>query len=301
MNIDIAYADGGFDLLITTTDLDAELPVRSVVRAAPSALLETVVAALIADLGYLHASRAGFPPPIYVPPDITDVIDGQTIADLIRTVDQATGDGEAETDPGAQILDLAAHDGGVSVLLTGGSIELGPHFELTAATPASLLPTALPAGAAVPHEIARTSWTHDMLAAGLDTARILRRRNGESSVTSLELAPGARRLRAVPGGGLAALTRLGPAYVRLTEHAIEARLVPVAAPFITAMDVDHQRRMVLYDPFDRRVVFVGLDGREIGSIRPPGGPADAPVSARACGAWRRIGPPGWIRPGPGVR
>ena len=275
VNIDIAYADGGFDLLITTTDLDAELPVRSVVRAAPSALLETVVAALIADLGYLHASRAGFPPPIYVPPDITDVIDGQTIADLIRTVDQATGDGEAETDPGAQILDLAAHDGGVSVLLTGGSIELGPHFELTAATPASLLPTALPAGAAVPHEIARTSWTHDMLAAGLDTARILRRRNGESSVTSLELPPGARRLRAVPGGGLIALIRYGPklakhgpAYVRLTDHAIEARLVPVATSFITAMDVDHQRRIVLYDPFDRRVVFVGLDGREIGSIRP---------------------------------
>ena len=34
------------------------------------------------------------------------------------------------------------------------------------------------------------------------------------------------------------------------------------------MDVDHQRRMVLYDPFDRRVVIAGLDGREISSIRP---------------------------------
>jgi hypothetical protein len=272
VEIGVDDSDGRLDLVITSADLDADLTVTSTVRTTPSTRLETVVAALVADLGYLQAARAGFPPPIYLPPDITDVIDGGRIAELIRTVDQATGDAEPVAEPqfgqDAQILDLAAHEAGVSVLLTGGSAELGPRFELIAATPASLLPGARPPGVTAPQEIARTSWTHDMLAIDLNHARIVRRRSGESDAAFLDLPAGARRLDAVPGGGLAALTRNGPAYVRLTERAIEQRPVPVAAPFITAMDIDYQRRMVLYDQFDRRIVIAGLDGREIGSIRP---------------------------------
>lgn len=315
IGVDIAVADraGGFDLLITTTDLEADLSLRSTVRSTPSAAGEAVVTALVADLGYLQAARAGFPPPIYVPPDITDVIDGYRIADLIRTVDRATGRGGDGPEPGAQILDLAAHDRGVSVLLTGGSVDLGPRFELTAATPASLLPTPLPPDAATPYEIARTSWTHDMLAVDLDRARVLRRRNGESSVSVLDLRPGVHRLDAVPGGGLIALTRQGPAYVRLTEHDIEAHRVPAAARFITAMDVDRQQRLVLYDPVDRRVAIVGLDGREIDSIRPQVDPRMLPfphaVAALSDGsillggsgmiwAFDRSGRPLWLQAAP---
>ncbi len=313
--VDIAVADraDGFDLLITTTDLEADLSLRSTVRSTPSAADEAVVTALVADLGYLQAARVGFPPPIYVPPDITDVIDGYRIADLIRTVDRATGRGGADPEPGAQILDLAAHDRGVSVLLTGGSVDLGPRFELTAATPASLLPTPLPPDAAAPYEIARTSWTHDLLAVDLDRARVLRRRNGESSIAVLDLLSGAHRLDAVPGGGLIALTRQGPAYVRLTEHDIEAHRVPAAARFITAMDVDRQQHLVLYDPVDRRVVIVGLDGREIDSMRPQVDPRMLPfphaVAALSDGsillggsgmiwAFDRSGRPLWLQAAP---
>ena len=273
IRVDIGVDDrGGWpDLLITSADLEADLSLTSTVRTTAAARLETVVAALVADLGYLQAARAGFPPPIYLPPDITDVIDGGRIAALIRTVGQATGDAAPEPEPvfgyDAQILDLAAHDGGVSVLLTGGAAELGPRFELVAATPASLLPRARTPGLSAPQEIARTRWTEDMLAVDLNHARIARRRNGETDPAFVDL-PDARRLDAVPGGGVAALTRNGPAYVRLTERSIEQRRVPVAAPFITAMDVDDRRRMVLYDQFDRRVVIAGLDGHEIGSIRP---------------------------------
>lgn len=313
--VDIAVADraDGFDLLITTTDLEADLSLRSTVRSTPSAADEAVVTALVADLGYLQAARVGFPPPIYVPPDITDVIDGYRIADLIRTVDRATGRGGADPEPGAQILDLAAHDRGVSVLLTGGSVDLGPRFELTAATPASLLPTPLPPDAAAPYEIARTSWTHDLLAVDLDRARVLRRRNGESSIAVIDLLSGAHRLDAVPGGGLIALTRQGPAYVRLTEHDIEAHRVPAAARFITAMDVDRQQHLVLYDPVDRRVVIVGLDGREIDSMRPQVDPRMLPfphaVAALSDGsillggsgmiwAFDRSGRPLWLQAAP---
>lgn len=313
--VDIAVADraDGFDLLITTTDLEADLSLRSTVRSTPSTADEAVVTALVADLGYLQAARVGFPPPIYVPPDITDVIDGYRIADLIRTVDRATGRGGADPEPGAQILDLAAHDRGVSVLLTGGSVDLGPRFELTAATPASLLPTPLPPDAAAPYEIARTSWTHDLLAVDLDRARVLRRRNGESSIAVLDLLSGAHRLDAVPGGGLIALTRQGPAYVRLTEHDIEAHRVPAAARFITAMDVDRQQHLVLYDPVDRRVVIVGLDGREIDSMRPQVDPRMLPfphaVAALSDGsillggsgmiwAFDRSGRPLWLQAAP---
>lgn len=315
IGVDIAVADraGGFDLLITTTDLEADLSLRSTVRSTPSAAGEAVVTALIADLGYLQAARAGFPPPIYVPPDITDVIDGYRIADLIRTVDQATGRGGGDPEPGAQILDLAAYDRGVSVLLTGGAVDLGPRFELTAATPASLLPTPLPTDAAAPYEIARTSWTHDMLSVDLDRARILRRRNGQSSVAVLDLRSGAHRLDAVPGGGLIALTRQGPAYVRLTEREIETHRVPAAARFITALDVDRQQRLVLYDPVDRRVAIVGLDGREIDSVRPQVDPRMLPfphaVAALADGsillggsgmiwAFDRSGRPLWLQAAP---
>ena len=273
IRVEIGVHDGagGLDLIVTSSDLEAERALTSTVRTASATRLDTVVAALVADLGYLQAARAGFPTPIYRPPDITDVIDGARIAALFRTVDQATGDAEAAVESAfgyeGQILDLAAHDGGVSVLLTGGSAELGPRFELIAATPASLLPEARPPGATAPQEIARTSWTHDVLAIDLNHARIERRRNGDDDMAFLDL-PDARRLDAVPGGGLAALTRNGPAYVHLTELAIEKRPVPVAAPFINAMDIDGQRRMVLYDQFDRRVVIAGLDGREIDSIRP---------------------------------
>lgn len=273
IRVEIGVHDGagGLDLIVISSDLEAERALTSTVRTASATRLDTVVAALVADLGYLQAARAGFPPPIYLPPDITDVIDGGRIAALFRTVDQATGDAEAVVESPfgyeGQILDLAAHDGGVSVLLTGGSAELGPRFELIAATPASLLPEARPPGATAPQEIARTSWTHDVLTVDLNHARIVRRRNGDDDMAFLDL-PDARRLDAVPGGGLAALTRNGPAYVHLTELAIEERPVPVAAPFINAMDVDDQRRMVLYDQFDRRVVIAGLDGREIDSIRP---------------------------------
>lgn len=271
VEIGVHDSAGGLDLIVTSSDLEAERALTSTVRTASATRLDTVVAALVADLGYLQAARAGFPPPIYLPPDITDVIDGGRIAALFRTVDQATGDAEAVVESAfgyeGQILDLAAHDGGVSVLLTGGSAELGPRFELIAATPASLLPEARPPGATAPQEIARTSWTHDVLAVDLNHARIVRRRNGDDDMAFLDL-PDARRLDAVPGGGLAALTRNGPAYVHLTELAIEERPVPVAAPFINAMDIDDQRRMVLYDQFDRRVVIAGLDGREIDSIRP---------------------------------
>ena len=273
IRIEIGVHDsaGGLDLIVTSSDLETERALTSTVRTASATRLDTVVAALVADLGYLQAARAGFPPPIYRPPDITDVIDGGRIAALLRTVDQATGDSQPVVESAfgyeGQILDLAAHDGGVSVLLTGGSAELGPRFELIAATPASLLPEARPSGATAPQEIARTSWTHDVLAVDLNHARIVRRRNGEADTAFLDL-PDARRLDAVPGGGLAALTRNGPSYVHLTEFAIEERPVPVAAPFINAMDIDAQRRMVLYDQFDRRVVIAGLDGREIDSIRP---------------------------------
>lgn len=315
IGVDIAVADraGGFDLLITTTDLEADLSLRSTVRSTPSAAGEAIVTALIADLGYLQAARAGFPPPIYVPPDITDVIDGYRIADLIRTVDRATGRGGDGPEPGAQILDLAAYDRGVSVLLTGGAVDLGPRFELTAATPASLLPTPLPTDAAAPYEIARTSWTHDMLSVDLDRARILRRRNGQSSVAVLDLRSGAHRLDAVPGGGLIALTRQGPAYVRLTEHEIETHRVPAAARFITALDVDRQQRLVLYDPVDRRVAIVGLDGLEIDSVRPQVDPRMLPfphaVAALADGsillggsgmiwAFDRSGRPLWLQAAP---
>ncbi len=271
VEIDVHDSAGGLDLIVTSSDLEAERSLTSTVRTAAATKLDTVVAALVADLGYLQAARAGFPPPIYRPPDITDVIDGGRIAALLRTVDQATGDSQPVVESAfgyeGQILDLAAHNGGVSVLLTGGSAELGPRFELIAATPASLLPEARPPGATAPQEIARTSWTHDVLAVDLNHARIVRRRHGEDDMAFLDL-PDARRLDAVPGGGLAALTRNGPAYVHLTELAIEERPVPVAAPFINAMDIDDQRRMVLYDQFDRRVVIAGLDGREIDSIRP---------------------------------
>lgn len=271
VEIGVHDGDGGLDLIVTSSDLEAERALTSTVRTAAATRLDTVVAALVADLGYLQAARAGFPPPIYRPPDITDAIDGGRIAALFRTVDQATGDAEAVVESAfgyeGQILDLAAHDGGVSVLLTGGSAELGPRFELIAATPASLLPEARPPGATAPQEIARTSWTHDVLAVDLNHARIVRRRNGDDDMAFLDL-PDARRMDAVPGGGLAALTRNGPSYVHLTELAIEERPVPVAAPFINAMDIDDQRRMVLYDQFDRRVVIAGLDGREIDSIRP---------------------------------
>ncbi len=277
IGVDIAVSGGGFDLLITTTDLEADLSVRSTVRSTPAAAGEAVAAALAADLGYLQAARAGFPPPIYLPPDITGAIDGYRIADLIHTVDRATGGADAGPEPDMQILDFAAHDRGVSVLLTGGSVELGPRFEMTAATPASLRPAPLPPAAAAPHEIARTSWTHDLLAADLDGARILRRRSGQTGVASVDLPSSARRLEAVPGGGLAALTGHGPTYVRLTEHDIETHRVPAAARFITAMDVDRGRRLVLYDPFDRRVVIAGLDGREIGSIRPQVDPRMLPL------------------------
>ena len=273
IRVEIGVHDGagGLDLIVTSSDLEAERALTSTVRTASATRIDTVVAALVADLGYLQAARAGFPPPIYRPPDITDVIDGGRIAALLRTVDQATGDSQPVVESAfgyeGQILDLAAHDGGVSVLLTGGSAELGPRFELIAATPASLLPEARPSGATAPQEIARTNWTHDVLAVDLNHARIVRRRNGDDDMAFLDL-PDARRLDAVPGGGLAALTRNGPAYVHLTELAIEERPVPVAAPFINAMDIDDQRRMVLYDQFDRRVVIAGLDGREIDSIRP---------------------------------
>ncbi len=273
IRVEIAVHDGagGLDLIVTTSDLEAERALTSTVRTAAAIRLDTVVAALVADLGYLQAARAGFPPPIYRPPDITDVIDGGRIAAMLRTVDQATGDSQPVVESvfgyEGQILDVAAHDGGVSVLLTGGSAELGPRFELIAATPASLLPGSRPPGATAPQEIARTSWTHDVLAVDLNHVRIVRRRNGEDDPAFLDLED-ARRLDAVPGGGLAALTRNGPAYVRLTERAIEQHDVPVAAPFISAMDIDDRRRMVLYDQFDRRVVIAGLDGREIASIRP---------------------------------
>ena len=269
--IGVDDSDGRLDLIVTSSDLEAERALTSTVRTSSATRLDTVVAALVADLGYLHAARSGFPPPIYLPPDITDVIDGGRIAALLQTVDHATGDAEPVVESAfgyeAQILDLAAHDGGVSVLLTGGSALLGPRFELIAATPASLLSGSRPPGDTAPQEIARTSWTHDVLAVDLNHARIVRRRNGEHDTTFLDL-PDARRLDAVPGGGLAALTRNGPAYVHLTEGAIEQHDVPVAAPFINAMDIDERRRMVLYDQFDRRVVIAGLDGGEIASIRP---------------------------------
>ena len=289
IRIDIDVDDGavGLDLVVTSSDLEAKRALTSTVRTAAAIRLDTVVAALVADLGYLQAARAGFPPPIYLPPDITDVIDGGRIAAMLRTVDQATGDSEPLAEPAfgyeAQILDIAAHDGGVSVLLTSGSAELGPRFELIAATPASLLPASRPPGVTAPQEIARTRWTEDMLAFDLNHARIVRRRNGEDAPAFVDL-PGARRLDAVPDGGLVALYRPDDvpeedlsdrvAYLRLTEDAIEQRpvieqnLVEVAATFIPAMDIDDRRRMVLYDQFDRRVVIARLDGREIASIRP---------------------------------
>ncbi len=287
VDIDVDDSAGGLDLIVTSSDLEAKRALTSTVRTAAAIRLDTVVAALVADLGYLHAARAGFPPPIYLPPDITDVIDGGRIAAMLRTVDRATGDSEPVVESAfgyeAQILDVAAHDGGVSVLLTGGSAELGPRFELIAATPASLLPGSRPPGVTAPQEIARTRWTESMLAFDLNHARIVRRRNGEDDPAFVDL-PGARRLDAVPDGGLVALYRPVDvpedelsdrvAYLRLTEDAVEQRpvieqnLVEVAATFIPAMDVDDRRRMVLYDQFDRRVVIARLDGREIASIRP---------------------------------
>ena len=207
IEIGVSKTDQTFDLLITSTDLDANLPLQSVVRADPSVILEPVISALVADLGYLHAAHFGFPSPIYLPPDITDIIEGQAIADLIRTVNEAVSKTKIEPEPGNQIIDLAAHDRGVSILLTGGAVELGPRFELTTATPSSLLPPPLPSTATIPHEIARTSWTHDMLTVEFDRAQILRRRSGESSFTSHDLTVGARRLDGVPGGGLVALIR----------------------------------------------------------------------------------------------
>lgn len=313
VGVDITVTDGGYDLLITTTDLETEMSVRSTVRPAPAAAGEAVVAALAADLSYLQAARAGFPPPLYVPPDITAAVDGYRIAGLIRAVDRATGGGDPGPEPGMQILDFAAHDRGVSVLLTGGSVELGPDFELTAATPASMA-APLPPDAEPPHEIARTSWTHDLLSAGPDGARILRRRRGQPGAAPVDLPSGARRLDAVPGGGLVILTGHGPTYVRLAEHGVETHRVPAAARFITAMDVDRERRLVLYDPFDRRVVIAGLDGREIGSIRPQVDPRMLPfphaVAARADGsillggsgmvwAFDRGGRPLWLQSAPG--
>ena len=167
-----------------------------------------------------------------------------------------------------QILDLAAHNGGVSVLLDRRVRRVGAALRADRGLPRHrCCRRRAPPGATAPQEIARTSWTHDVLAVDLNHARIVRRRNGDDDMAFLDL-PDARRLDAVPGGGLAALTRNGPAYVHLTELAIEERPVPVAAPFINAMDIDDQRRMVLYDQFDRRVVIAGLDGREIDSIRP---------------------------------
>lgn len=326
LGVDVAVASGaGFagevpNLLITTTDPEADLSVRSTVRPPPSAAAEAVVTALAADVRYLQAARAGFPPPLYLPPDITDAVDGYRIAGLIQTVAQAAGGGDSGPEPGlhildSQILDFAAHDRGVSVLLTGGSVDLGPRFELTAATPESLLPAPLPPDGAAPHEIARTRWTLDLLAAGLERTRILRRRTGQAgAVTTIDLPAGVRRLDAVPGGGLAVLTRRGPAYVRLTEQGAEARRVPAAAPFITAMDVDHQRRLVLYDPFDRRVVTIGLDGHEVGAVRPQVDPRMLPfphaVAALADGsvllggsgiiwAFDRRGRPLWLQSAPG--
>lgn len=326
LGVDIAVASGaGFagevpDLLITTTDPEADLSVRSTVRPPPSAAGEAVVTALAADVRYLQAARAGFPPPLYLPPDVTDAVDGYRIAGLIRTVAQAAGGGDSGPEPGlhildSQILDFAAHDRGVSVLLTGGSVDLGPRFELIAATPASLLPAPLPPDGAAPHEIARTRWTRDLLAAGLEGTRILRRRTGQAgAATTIDLPAGVRRLDAVPGGGLAVLTRRGPAYVRLTERGAEAHRVPAAAPFITAMDVDRQRRLVLYDPFDRRVVIIGMDGHEVGSIRPQVDPRMLPfphaVAALTDGsvllggsgviwAFDRRGRPLWLQSAPG--
>ena len=315
-----SFAGGVPDLLITTTDPEAELSVRSTVRPPPSAAAEAVVTALAADIRYLQAARAGFPPPLYLPPDITDAVDGYRIAGLIQTVAQAAGGGDSGHEPGlhildSQILDFAAHDRGVSVLLTGGSVELGPRFELTAATPESLLPAPLPPDGAAPHEIARTRWTLDLLAADLEGTRILRRRTGQAgAATAIDLPAGVRRLDAVPGGGLAALTRRGPAYVRLTEQGAEAHRVPAAARFITAMDVDHQRRLVLYDQFDRRIVITGLDGHEVGSVRPQVDPRMLPfphaVASLADGtillggsgiiwAFDRRGRPLWLQSAPG--
>ena len=268
------------ELLIRSTDLDGDRSVRSTVRPAPGRLatmelatVEVVVAALVADLGYLQAARAGFPAPPDAPPQLTDLVSGQTLAALMRTVLRATGDRDGDAAAGAtprpEILDVAAHARGVSVLLAGGAVDLGSRFELTAATAASLLPAAAPpAGLAAPHEVARTRWTYDTLTLEPARARIVRRRSGDGSVTALDLPAGGRRLDAVPRGGLTALTAHGPAYLRLTEREIELHPVPVAARFITAMDVDRHRRLVLYDAFDRRVVIVGLDGRERGSIRP---------------------------------
>lgn len=322
VGVDIAVAggaDGVLDLLITTTDPETDLSVRSTVRPPPSAAGEAVVTALAADLRYLQAARAGFPPPLYLPPDITDAVDGRRITGLIRTVAQAAGGGDTTPASGPefldfQILDFAAHDRGVSVLLTGGSVEMGPRFELTTSTPESLLPAPLPPDGAAPHEIARTRWTRDLLAADPERTRILRRRIGHAGAAAIDLPAGVRRLDAVPGGGLAALTRRGPVYVRLAEGGAETHPVPAAAPFITAMAVDHQRRLALYDPFDRRVVITGLDGREIGSVRPQVDPRMLPfphaVAALADGsivlggsgiiwAFDRRGRPLWLQSAPG--
>lgn len=299
-------------LVIRCTDLEADRTVRSTIRLSEEQLInmDVVVAALVTDLNYLQAAHVGFPPPPDAPPNLTHAVEGKAIAGLLSTIRQAAGHEDASETVSAEILDIAAHDRGVSVLLDGGSIDLGPRFELNSVTTALLLLTAkLPMGITTPHEISRTRWAYDMLTLEPTRSLVLLRNSSDGKTSSLNLPAGGRRLDAVPGGGMTAITNEGPIYIGLNERNLKLHPVPVAARFITAMDTDRHRRLVLYDAYDRRIVIASLDGLEIDSIRPWVEPqllpfphaiavlADGSIllgGASTVWAFDRIGRPRWL-------
>ena len=258
-------------LLVHSTDLEADRTVRSTIHPPADHLraMEVLVKALTTDLSYLKAARDGFPSSLTPAPSLSHVIEGERIAELIGTTMQELGKIDVTTEVNAEIIDIAAHPHGLSILFENSFIDLGPHFELTTATAISLIKSSnILDIISVHHEIARTTWTHDLLTFESDRSLNLFRINDAGNTSILNLPSGSRRFDTVPNGGLVAITDQGPIFFQATERGIDDHPISVAARFITAMDIDRHRRLTLYDAYDRRVVIVNLDGQELSSIRP---------------------------------
>ena len=252
-----------------STDFTRAGATRSLVSTVPADSPSSLLATIAGDLSFLYFSSRGFSTlPLSPPPALVASLSTDTLGAF-------TGWNLDDLEP----VGLAASGGEITICFPHRYLTLGPLFRIAPATirdinaqAVSREPLQLSGLIRGPGDQLLLLSEHDARIAVIDP-RLGTRRVAETP--GLSALPGrligAATVAALPG-------KLGGGGLRLLAlNGGRERIVPVAASYVPAFDVDREGNLWAWDAGERRIRVVTPRGREVYSIRPLFGASTMPL------------------------
>jgi len=243
-----------------STDFTRARATRSLTSTVPAGSPASLLATIAGDLAFLYFSSRGFSTlPLSPPPALVASL-------LTETLGALTGWNPEELEP----VGLAASGDEIALCFPHRYLTLGPLFRISASTIRDIN------GQSIGREPMQIS---GIVAGAVDRLLLLSEREGAIAIVNPRLGTrqviGAQGLSALPARlignrTLAALPgKVGGQGLRLYPLAGgPSRVVPVAASYVPAFDLDREGNIWCWDAGERRVRILSPRGQEVFSIRP---------------------------------